>query len=116
MANYNKVPVIISIIALFFALSGLPYGYYQLLRFLICGVGIYAAYMAYTFNRVGWAWTMGVIALIFNPFIKFYFGREFWQILDVVAAIIFIVSLFLIKRPNREFRGRSRKCQPIKLE
>ena len=99
--QYNKVPIVISIIALLLALGDLPYGYYQLLRLLVCGVSIYAAYMAYTFNRIGWAWTIGIIAFMFNPFIKFYFGRDFWQLIDVVAAIVLIISLFAIKQKKR---------------
>ena len=102
MTKYNKVPVIIAIVALFGAFGDMPYGYYQFLRFVVCGVGAYAAYMAYTLNKVSWAWAMGIIAFIFNPFIKFYFDRSFWQLLDLIAAVTFIVSLFTLKSKQQD--------------
>ena len=97
MNTYNKTPAIITIIALLVALGDLPYGYYQLLRFIVCGVGIYAAYTAHSLKRTSWVWLMGIIALIFNPIISFHLDRDLWQVLDVLAAIIFIVSIFMIK-------------------
>jgi len=97
MPKYNKFPIIIAATALLIALGDLPYGYYQLLHFLVCGVGIYAAYTASRFNRGSWIWTMGIIALVFNPFFKFNLDKEVWQIINVMSAMIFIISLFIIK-------------------
>ena len=69
----------------------MPYGYYQLLRWFICGVGVYGAYLSYEKKKSAWVWTLGAIALIFNPFFKFHFATEFWKIIDFVAGIIFLL-------------------------
>jgi hypothetical protein len=78
-------------IALFIALGDLPYSYYQLLRFFICGVGAYGAYLAYQQKRNGWTWILGIIAVLFNPFMKVYFSKEAWQIADLIGGLIFTV-------------------------
>lgn len=76
------------------ALGSWPYAYYQLLRWVVCGVGAYTAYMAYESGRTSWAWVFGVIAVLFNPIVPFYFARDTWQVLDLVAAIPFLAFPF----------------------
>jgi hypothetical protein len=44
---------------LFLALADLPYGYYTLLRILVCAVGAYGAYLAYSAGRHGWSTSVG---------------------------------------------------------
>lgn len=88
----KKNPIfLIAGITLFIALGDLPYAYYQLLRFFICGVGAYGAYFAYQQKKTGWAWILGIIALLFNPFIKFYLDKEIWKILDLIGGILFVI-------------------------
>ncbi|MEA2066735.1 MAG: DUF6804 family protein [Thermotogota bacterium] len=78
-------------IALFIAILNLPYGYYQLLRFFICGVGVYGAYLSYRKKNIAWVWILGIIALVFNPILKFYFVKETWKIIDLIAGVLFCV-------------------------
>ncbi len=85
---------LITAIALFIAMADMPYGYYQLLRFFVCGVGAYGAYLSYEQKKTGWVWILGIIALLFNPFMKFYFEKEVWKIIDFIAGIIFCVCFF----------------------
>ena len=87
----KKLIFLIAGIALFIGLFKMPYGYYQLLRWFICGVGAYGAYLSYQENKTGWAWILGIIALVFNPFLKFYFTKETWVIIDLVAGILFCI-------------------------
>lgn len=79
------------------ALGDWPYAYYQLLRWVVCGVGAYSAYVAYMQERKGWTGVFVVIAILFNPIMPFYMERDTWQILDVVAAIPFLVFAFITK-------------------
>jgi hypothetical protein len=76
----------------------LPYGYYQLLRFAVCGFGAYAAYLANQQHKKRWTWVLGIVAFIFNPFIEFRFNYDTWKIFDFVAAVIFIIASFNIKK------------------
>ena len=34
---------------------------------------------------------LGIVAVLFNPFMKFYLGKEMWKISDLVGGILFIV-------------------------
>ncbi len=85
---------LLAILFLLGALGDWPYGYYQLLRWLILGVGGYSAYLAYNSGRKIWTGIFGVIALLFNPIIPFYLSRNTWQPIDIIVAIIFFISLF----------------------
>lgn len=69
----------------------LPYGYYTLVRFMSVAV---FAYFAYVYNErkvMPLAFTFGVLALLFQPFIKIALGRGLWNIVDVAVAILLIV-------------------------
>jgi len=85
------------IVAIAFLLGALldnPYSYYQFLRWIILAVGAYSAYLAYESDKKVWMWILGLIALLFNPIIPFHFERETWQIIDVIVAAIFLISMF----------------------
>ncbi len=92
--------------ALLIGIADMPYGYYQLLRWLTCGVGGYGAYLAYNNGKIKWAWTMGIIALLFNPLAKFYFDKSIWKTLDLVAGCTYIFFCIAIKKiPNKDKKG-----------
>jgi len=93
---------IIAAILLFWALDRHPYGYYTLLRFVVCGVAAYSAYFAAELKKKSWAWIFGIIAFLFNPIIPIHFDRDTWQIIDVGVAILLLVSLFLLQKPKKE--------------
>ena len=88
---------------LLLAIADLPYGYYIFLRIAICGLSIFNLQFYYGNKQEGIAIVFGIIAVIFNPFIKVWFEKEIWCLIDVIAAIIFIAAYFLSKkRPTKE--------------
>src|SRR5262245_19249729 len=91
---------IATVIMLFLALPELPYEYYTLLRFVVCGTTAYGAYFASTQKKSAWAWAFGIIAVLFNPFIPFHLGRYMWQVVDVVVALLLVVSLRFLREPK----------------
>ena len=91
---------VIAITLLFLALGQLPYGFYKILRFVVCGVGAYGAYFSKNLEKIGWAWTFGIIAVLFNPLIPVHLDRPTWAIIDVIVAVVIIVSLFLLRKPT----------------
>ncbi|MBN2021068.1 MAG: hypothetical protein JW749_12695 [Sedimentisphaerales bacterium] len=95
----HLVLCIIAAIMLFLALAPWPYGYYQLLRFVICGASIYVAFMAYNWHKIWATWLFGFIAVLFNPLIPIHLSRELWQPIDVVCALLFIIDAVAIKNP-----------------
>ena len=63
-----------------------PYGYYQLLRLVVCGVGAYFAYTAYQWGKLRAVWLFGGIAALFNPFVPIHLTRELWIPIDGVLS------------------------------
>ncbi|MHA1675908.1 MAG: DUF6804 family protein [Candidatus Njordarchaeales archaeon] len=88
---------------LLFALGAHPYAYYQLLRWVVCSVTGYGAFLAYKQKRNEWAWIFGIIAILFNPIVPFYLSREIWSLLDIGVSSIILISLFFfkIKQPRK---------------
>ena len=86
----------IALAVLFFlCLLDMPYGYYQLVRFVAL-VGF--AILAYNANEQGQK-TEAIIyvclAILFQPLIKIALGRDIWNVVDVVVGIGLILSLFI---------------------
>lgn len=84
---------IILVVLLLLCLFSMPYGFYQLVRFIsFIGFGI----LAYYSNKEGKQTEMiiyGVLALLFQPFLKIALGRELWNIVDVIVGIGLLVSI-----------------------
>lgn len=97
----EKIIKIVAILLLFWALADNPYGYYQILRWVICGVTGYSAYLAYKKGKNVWAWIFGIIAVLYNPIAPIYLEREMWSMFDMVVAIIIFVSIFKTKFVNK---------------
>lgn len=76
---------------LLFCLAPMPYGYYQLVRFVSMVVFVVMAYQYYVKKQEIWAVVFGALALLFQPFFKIALGRTMWNIVDVVVAILLIV-------------------------
>jgi len=88
---------IIAIIILFWALADNPYGYYQILRWVIAGVTGYSAYLAYEQGKNVWTWILAIPAILFNPIAPIYLDRETWSVLNIVTAAIIFTSIFKLK-------------------
>jgi hypothetical protein len=99
--NLNKNKNIILIIAAIFLfttlLDGLPYGFFTILRFVVCAATTYIAWVSYDHQKANWCWAFGIIAVLFNPFIPIHLNRDLWSIIDVVTGVFFIVSVFVLK-------------------
>jgi hypothetical protein len=79
----------------FLCLLDMPYGFYQFVRFVaLIGFGI-LAYKANEENKNTEMIIYGGLALLFQPFFKIAFGREMWNIVDVIVGIGLIASLFM---------------------
>ena len=71
----------------------MPYGFYNLVRFLaLIGFAILAV-NAYRNSHNILAITYGALALLFQPFIKLVLGRDVWNIVDVAVAVFLIVLI-----------------------
>jgi hypothetical protein len=93
------IPCIIAAVMLLLALAPWPYGYYQLLRFVACGVAVYVVVMAYNWHETWAIYLFGFIAVLFNPLIPIHLSRELWQLIDTICAFAFVVIMFILQKP-----------------
>lgn len=89
-------------ILFFLCLLNMPYGYYQLVRFLaFIGFG-YLAYQAKQGNKITTVIIYAALALLFQPFFKIALGRELWNIVDVVVAVALLITIFKNKHLTKK--------------
>ena len=86
--------LIISGVLLLWALSLHPYSYFQFLRWFIFISATYTAYKYSNGKNKTWVWVFGIIAVVFNPIIPFYMAKDTWQLIDVVAGVLFFIKAF----------------------
>ena len=98
----DKIIKIVLAILFFLCLADMPYGYYQLVRFIgLVGFAI-LAYQAYQQNNQTGTIIYGALALLFQPFFKISLGRELWNVFDVVVGIGLLVSIFFTNKLSNE--------------
>ena len=85
---------------LLLCLAPMPYGFYQLVRFVAMIVFAYFAYRHFKAEEGGLAFTFAALAILFQPFLKIALGRTIWNIVDVVVAIGLI--LLIVKGKNKK--------------
>lgn len=71
---------------LLLAVFPLPYGYYQLMRVVVCGVGIYAGMMMLQRGDNGIAGALFIAAALFNPIVPVHLTRGIWLPLNLIGA------------------------------
>ncbi|MBR1668170.1 MAG: hypothetical protein IJ693_07815 [Bacteroidaceae bacterium] len=81
--------LILSVILLL-CLLPMPYGYYTFVRFVSMGAFGVMTYQYIQKKQMAWAVTFGILALLFQPFIKIALGRTIWNVADVIAAVLLI--------------------------
>ena len=94
LTTRNNIIKIALAVLFFICLLKVPYGYFQLVRFLAL-IGF--AILAYDANEHEDKTEMIIyacLALLFQPFFKLSLGREIWNIVDVVVGIGLIASIF----------------------
>lgn len=97
MKNAVIVKIVLSVLFLI-CLADMPYGYFQIVRFLgMVGFG-YLAYVEYEIENKNWAIFYVCSAILINPIVKISLGRELWNIVDVIWAIILVGSLLMNKK------------------
>jgi hypothetical protein len=87
----HLIPAVIAAVLLVVALGNWPYGYYQLLRLVVCGAGAYVAWVSYH-SKYPWAvWLFGIVAILFNPLAPIHLSRAIWQPVDLACAVLFLL-------------------------
>lgn len=107
------VPSVLSVLLLLGAVvERWPYGYYTLLRLVVCGTALYLLWIAYQAGKPGWAIVLGLTGLLFNPVIPIRMRRADWQLFDIAAAIVIAAAAFWFGR-RAELQAGSRRTAAL---
>lgn len=70
-----------------------PYGYYQLLRWVIASAAALVAYDADKKSKSAWVWIFMFLAILFNPIAPVALRKSMWIIVDLGSAGIFVMYM-----------------------
>ncbi|TLF44825.1 DUF6804 family protein [Maribacter aurantiacus] len=90
----EKVLKIILALLFLLCLFPLPYGYYEIVRFLALIGFVYLAYQTYQKGNEKAAFIYVALAILFQPLFKIALGRTIWNIVDVIVGIGLLISIF----------------------
>lgn len=79
------------------AIAPWPYGYYKLLRLVVCicaGVLAYQSYQGADERVTAWVVGLFVLALLYNPIIPVHLTREIWLPINLASAAFFVGHLW----------------------
>ena len=88
-------------------LAPMPYGYFQLVRFVAMVAFGLMAYRYYVINKMVAAVVFGVLALLFQPIYKIVLGRTMWNVVDVLVAVLLIALFVMEKRLERKSKEQN---------
>ncbi len=98
----KNIALLIAAAFLFVALfDGWPYGFFMLLRFVVFASSAYVAWIVYETQKEKWVWIFGFLAVLFNPFIVIHLNREIWSVIDFIAGVFLVASIFIFKLKQR---------------
>ena len=86
------------------ALFDMPYGYYMLLRLVVCGVSLWLIYHLWGADRddQGQLWLLGGVALLYNPLVPIYlYSKGLWVILNLLTLALFVNVAAALRRTVR---------------
>ncbi len=91
--NIRSIILTALAVLLLLCLVKMPYGFYQIVRFLaFAGFG-YLSYLEYKGKNIDRMVLFVVLALLFQPFLPLSLGRVIWNIVDVVVAVYLVYLL-----------------------
>lgn len=77
-----------------------PAGFYVLLRVAVCASALYMAGQAADIEQRGWAMTLVMVALVFNPLIPLRMTPQSWRLADGFTAMLMLA--FAVQRFKQE--------------
>lgn len=89
---------IIASAAILIGFSDMPYGFYQFLRWAVFAAALTGLWENAASQRsegwkTFWGFFFGIMAILFNPVLRFHFERDTWQVLDAITLLGFLLNL-----------------------
>jgi hypothetical protein len=80
---------VVSTAAVALGFFGMPYGYYALLRVVVCLTGAVGFAAARKAGDVSWPWVYGVVAVLYNPLFPVHLGgKAVWSAVNVATVVV----------------------------
>ena len=98
----HLVPCLIAAVMALIAIADLPYGYYTLMRLVVCPTAIFVVVMAAKSHQMWAVWLYAITGLLFNPLVPVHLTKGIWQPLDFLAAAALVVAAFAIRTGKAE--------------
>ena len=97
--SFSSIAYLAMSVLLFLAIAPMAYGYYTLLRIIVC---LFFGVLAYqNFDKAQYgppiAWVFGFVAILFNPIVPIYFSKELWMIIDAAVGIGLLILAYHAK-------------------
>lgn len=93
------VPITFLTIGILF--NNLPYGYFTLLRLIVCIFSLYYIWLIKDESKYLLSAVLMIIAILFNPLVPIEFGRNTWLVIDVIV-VLFFLSLIIMPLVSAE--------------
>jgi hypothetical protein len=101
LTTENLIKIALAVLLLICVIP-LPYGYYQLIRFMaVVGFAI-LAYYEYERKNIPLVIVFAGLMILFQPLGKIPLGREVWNIVDMFVAAWLLVTVFVKKRISKD--------------
>jgi len=93
---------LIAIIMLSIALLRLPYGYYTLMRVVLCFSFCYFIYDNFKlYKNYVFYMIFGLLAIVYNPVFPLHLGREIWVYVNIVTIVVLILSFVFLRSKTK---------------
>jgi hypothetical protein len=92
--NSNIIKIVLAVL-FFLCLADMPYGFYQLVRFVALIGFIVLAYQSIQGSRKVEFIIYGSLAVLFQPLVKIALGRQIWNIVDIVVGLGLLLSIVI---------------------
>jgi hypothetical protein len=97
----NTVLGLVAVAVAIALIPSMPYGYYSVMRWVVCASCAWLALASYRNGQEEWAWCWGVIAGIYNPIFPVHANREIWSIVNVATIAVAAWYGFKASRSDR---------------
>lgn len=96
--NLNKTIFWIApIVMMAIGILPMPYGYYNLSRFVVCGCSVYFAIVCKNKDDDVFMWVFGGLAILYNPIVPIHlYEKEIWMVVNLITAAIFFTKKHLV--------------------
>jgi hypothetical protein len=93
LSTDTAIKLCIAVALIIAAATKQQYSYYNFLRWLVMIFFVYFGYKSYGQKQFGLLIYFGIVAIMFNPFQKFWFQKQTWHLIDYLIAGITTLTI-----------------------